>query len=195
MENNSKIPFVKYNGENHTMVLRELQSLGYDCKRIIYPPINDKAFLVLDLDGKSKVVGYSALPQNVGRYKVDTVWELLTWVREHEAENLPCILKTGYLIETKNREGKVNRCLILPHEKYGLVASGPDEWFPLKDYNPKYHNIIAVWGLSDTISRAYKLEILERPLIWEAPEVFEVTLSQIADKFNIPVESLRIKDK
>lgn len=64
----------------------------------------------------------------------------------------------------------------------------PSKWDIVKVYKGCYESIFCI-NLAFTIKEALKKEP-----IWSRPSYTELTMQQIADKFNIPVESLRIKE-
>lgn len=116
-------------------------------------------------------------------------------------------LKSGMLVFT--REGK--RALVLKDAPYGdcLVGNGNETngnqtWLPLNSYNEDLMysqanqnivDIIEVWGYSNNMLGA-NLTTRDRELLWKREEVkkeVELTLEEIAAKFNINIQQLKIK--
>lgn len=108
-------------------------------------------------------------------------------------------LKTGMVVEYKNGE----RRLVI---RDGIdILTSTNGWTSINNFLPDLCNKKGDDSL--TIMRVYYGYIAEKSgtiddtlkwggdLLWERPkEKVELTLEQIADKFNIPVEQLRIKE-
>ena len=95
-------------------------------------------------------------------------------------------LKSGMLVEYSGQ-----LCLVI-ESTYGLCVSGKTCWCPVEEMDTSL--LTKVYDL--TFPRdVRKLEVGERTLIWEsAPSTVEVSLYEIAKKFGVSVEQLRIKD-
>jgi alcohol dehydrogenase YqhD (iron-dependent ADH family) len=58
----------------------------------------------------------------------------------------------------------------------------------------KSYDIMKVYGLTPNPSMSRSCKTVNRPLLWERKEITELTFEEIAKKFNVPVETLRIKE-
>ena len=108
--------------------------------------------------------------------------------------------------------GDGKKALVLKDAPYGdcLVGNGDDTenqqtWLPLHNYteNLNYRNdnqesmsdIVEIWGYSNNMLAA-NLTTQDRELLWKREEVkkeVELTLEEIAAKFNINIQQLKIK--
>lgn len=112
-------------------------------------------------------------------------------------------LKPGMVVEYANGERRLVMPCSLISDKVYLM--GYDAFNSLIEYN----NDLTISATNTlNINKVYSIEekyfpfddIIRKPdrlnLIWERPKVkvIELTLQAVADKFNIPIEQLRIKD-
>lgn len=106
-------------------------------------------------------------------------------------------LKTGMIVEYKSGEKR-----LVIRDGIDILTSGDDGWTSLDNYNETLEScsgtttIVKVYEGYTTDKAGTVDSKLNYPgdLIWERPAKVELTLEQIAEKFNIPVDSLRIKD-
>lgn len=101
-------------------------------------------------------------------------------------------LRSGMVIEYANGERRLVADIMGE-----LVLISEDGFQPLSDYNEDLiiddcpYTTINKIGVSEP----YCLEVMltKATIIWERPEEVELTMEEIAEKFNISVEQLRIK--
>ena len=105
-------------------------------------------------------------------------------------------LKTGMIVEYKSGEKR-----LVIRDGIDILTSGDDGWTSLNNYDETLKSvcctIVKVYEGYTTDKSGTVDSKLNYPgnLIWERDkEKVELTLEQIAEKFNIPVDSLRIKD-
>lgn len=106
-------------------------------------------------------------------------------------------LKPGMVVEYRNGD----RRIILETEKE-LILSGNYGCSVLSSYSQNLLkigsnlnlDIVKVYFIKDSKSLESILNLSNLKLIWERKETVELTLQQIADKFNVPVENIKIKD-
>lgn len=94
-------------------------------------------------------------------------------------------IKPGMVIETQS----TNTWIVFPTEK-GLAVTSyqANQWDNFNSFIEDFKdNIETIYDLSDSnfLTGGIKL--------WEKPKETEFTMEEIAKKFNIPVEKLRIK--
>ena len=109
-------------------------------------------------------------------------------------------LKVGMVVERRNGV----KMLVMETPSVGRFLSNNDIWCPLTDYTEtlEYRNLSKSFDIVKVYKGAkygfgfnYLIDFAE-DVIWEREKPkTELTLEQIAEKFNIPVESLRIKDQ
>ena len=139
---------------------------------------------------------YSYLDWYKNRY-----YTILKWEDFMEKKFTKNDLRTGMLIE--NRAG-VPYIVGESIEGHKILAGNPSRgYYWLKDFEDNllnksiYHNeggdIMKVYSLSELHSRNYTLSKEGRTLLFERKETVELTLDEIADKFGISVENLKIK--
>ena len=105
-------------------------------------------------------------------------------------------LKTGMIVEYKSGEKR-----LVIRDGIDILTSGDGGWTSLNNSDETLKSvcctIVKVYEGYTTNKSGTVNSKLEYPgnLIWERDkEKVELTLEQIAEKFNIPVDSLRIKD-
>lgn len=94
-------------------------------------------------------------------------------------------LKSGMLIEYNGQ-----LCLVIESTS-GLCISGKICWCPVEQMDMA--SLTKVYGRAFPRD-AHKLEVNDRELIWEGVPTLEVSLCEIAEKFGVSIEHLRIKD-
>ena len=107
-------------------------------------------------------------------------------------------LKAGMIVETVNKK----LYLLVSTERDGLYGLNNEGWLRLLDFSEdlkcihsESHSINKVYSGQQPVGLQY-LNDFKGNLLWEREKPkTELTLEQIAKKFNIPVESLRIKDQ
>jgi hypothetical protein len=112
-------------------------------------------------------------------------------------------LRTGMMIETRN--GKKALVMLGCDDGDNLVCVDMNDdsttYCPLRFYNENL-KISAMNCTEDDIVKVYRslpncemvsFKQTSKDLIWERKEFVEITMDQIAEKFGIPVEQLKIK--
>lgn len=192
-----KIPCIECNPKLWDYIKPFLKEWGY--KPEIISNFPEYSILVLNRAGKFGVC------TNVPRFCADSHnRELVTNVEEflQRAAKLK-----GYIYKRKNIM-KINGIEIKPgmgicihntscsnfyvvfplKDSLGVISyGGPFDWDPLKnflEYNSE--KIVAIYDIGNEQS-------IRGPVLWEKSKEIEITMDEIAKKFNIPVEQLRIK--
>lgn len=81
-----------------------------------------------------------------------------------------------------------NLHVVIPIKKgLGVIAYGASfKWYTLDDFLERYSSsIIAICDIPNSV--------IEGDILWEKPQEIVITMQDIAEKFNCPVESIRIK--
>lgn len=81
-----------------------------------------------------------------------------------------------------------NLHVVIPTKRgLGLIAYGaPFTWYTLDDFLERYSSsIVAICDIPNNF--------IEGDILWEKPQEIVITMQDIAEKFNCPVESIRIK--
>lgn len=197
-----KIPCIKYDSQLWEYIKPYLEKWGYDTCTY-FKPFNYYNLIILNFGNN---LGYVS---NVKDYfKNGHNRELVTNVEEflERAAKLKCFtykrkdimekefninkLEVGMIVEYKSGD----RRLILPDSKGNLFLSrlnyfkpstikSADKYEIYKVYKIKYQT-----DLNSLLKCSNNLE-----LIWEKPKEVELTIQEIADKFGISVEQLKIK--
>lgn len=67
-----------------------------------------------------------------------------------------------------------------------MTYGAPFTWYTLDDFLERYSSsIVAICDIPDNF--------IEGDILWEKPQEIVITMQDIAEKFNCPVESIRIK--
>ena len=110
-------------------------------------------------------------------------------------------LKTGMVVEYRNGS---RRLVLRDYQGTGKNLLIGDRWASFNFYNEdltydsgdKNYDIVKVYAAKDFCAtlRLLDKECCEYRVVWERKEIKEVTLEQIAEKFGVPVDQLRIKN-
>lgn len=105
-------------------------------------------------------------------------------------------LKPGMIVEYASG----SRRLILNSDK-GLFLAGLNIYCSLEPYNDNLccekcpaFTINKVYENNGQVELNYILKSSQLKLVWERPQTVELSLQEIAEKFNVPVEVIRIKE-
>ena len=119
-------------------------------------------------------------------------------VREENEMFAKSDIKVGYVVEHTN--GELAIISVHADSKMCVAKSVFTVFDEINDdltgigFDGKY-GINKVYGYSNSIFKPFEISKTNRELLWERkPETVELTLAQIADKFGVPVESLRVKE-
>lgn len=129
------------------------------------------------------------------QYEYYTILEWSDFRKEKEMTKSE--LKTGMVVECRNGD----KYTVLINTPMGDILVCENGWFCLQDYKDDMRNtvdgafdIIAVYSPDDEFQMTYKCWN-DQTCIWQRSKVKEVTLSEIAKKFGVAVEDIRIKDE
>lgn len=81
-----------------------------------------------------------------------------------------------------------NLHVVIPIKRgLGVIAYGASfTWYTLDDFLERYSSsIVAICDIPNSV--------IEGDILWEKPQEIVITMQDIAEKFNCPVESIRIK--
>ena len=168
---------------NSRQILRYLEILGYtwqsgDKPTEWYPSVHHNCFTVWS---EHMMIGHSMK---------DVTMSFEEFKRQNPIQKKH--LRSGMIVEYINGMRR-----LVVDIKGELILMSRDGFQPLSDYNED----LIIDDLSNTtinkvgISEPYCLEIMlkEATIIWERPKEVELTMEEIAEKFNIDVKQLRIK--
>lgn len=208
----SKIPCIKCDHKLFTFIKPYLDKWGYISKSPYYN-WSHLPLLVINLSGTIGIydnLSFSAKDFH-NRELVDDVEEFLYRAAMLKGFNYKKKnnmftkkdLKTGMVVKTRN-----NTMLLVVDDKL-ISVSG---FLRLTEYNDdltitdepdsniqsgfdimEVYDDINSWGLGFSSGLSYVEKKKWGKLIWKRKEIKEVTMQEIADKFNIPVDKLRIK--
>lgn len=208
----NNIPCIKCNAELFTHIKPFLDKWGYESRHI-----DDRwesfPLLIINLDGN--VGRYTnaclALTDAHNRELVNDVEEflyraaLLKGFVYKKTMFTKKDLKSGMVVKTRN-----NTMFLVVDDKliatagFVLLTEYTDDLTIIDDPDPniqsgfdimEVYDDVNSWGLGFSGVLSYVGEKKYGNLVWKRKEIKEVTMQEIADKFNIPVENLRIKDK
>ena len=101
-------------------------------------------------------------------------------------------IKPGMVIEIQDNDIKLSYVVFpLLNKKLGLICHNKSSWGSIERFIKRYSSkIICIYDLTSE-----ELGGLNRgKVLWEKPKEAVLTMDEIAEKFGIPVEQLRIKD-
>ena len=100
-------------------------------------------------------------------------------------------IKAGMVIKTKE-DNAIYTYVVFPllNNTLGVMAYNKTRWDTIEDFITfKYSKIIAIYDLIPAKSNF----LYTGKLLWDKSKEVELTMQEIADKFGIPVEQLKIK--
>ena len=100
-------------------------------------------------------------------------------------------IKAGMVIKTKE-DNAIYTYVVFPllNNTLGVMAYDKTRWDTIEDFITfKYSKIIAIYDLIPAKSNF----LYTGKLLWDKSKEVELTMQEIADKFGIPVEQLKIK--
>lgn len=124
-------------------------------------------------------------------------YTFLKWEDFMEKEFTLSDLKVGMLIEI----GRGDKFIIAQNEG-DIFGTNDSDWLSfdnfeknMKYYNrgDSYFNIVKVYGRCKKNNGFYTFNATNRDLLFQRKEKEELTMQEIADKFGIPVDQLKIK--
>lgn len=121
---------------------------------------------------------------------------ILEWEDFMEKEFTLSDLKVGMLVETRNS----GYFLVAKNDNEGMFFTNEDGW---TEYTTKHNDmksticedfdIMKVYSMPSKKTNAFNYSTENRKLLFERQEPKELTMQEIADKFNIPVDQLKIR--
>ena len=195
-----KIPCIEYNSQLWEYIKPYLEEWGYKIYDITITP--SKSLIVLNYCNNLGIVAnFSVTNLNYhNRELVTNVEEFLkraaklkgfTYKRKDIMKINGIEIKPGMIIKTEE-EGIYYSYVVFPllEGELGVIAYNKYSWDTVKNFIKRYSSkIISIYDLtSDELGGLYSGKIL-----WEKPKEVELTMQEIADKFGIPVEQLKIK--
>lgn len=186
-------PRIKYDLERWEYIKTNLEKFGYTFICITEWEICP--YIVLDFRGE--IGNYSNLSERESsdRYEVTNVEEFLEKAailmgKQYKRKDMVKIngieIKPGMVITTTNNYFWV----AFPTKKGLAVVSYQDNsWYFIDNFIKTYkENIVSIKDLTE----GYTLS--GGNILWEKPKEVVLTMQEIADKFNIPLKNLRIKE-
>ena len=101
-------------------------------------------------------------------------------------------IKTGMVIKTKEENNVIYTYIVFPllNNTLGVMAYDKTSWDTIENFITfKYSKIIAIYDLIPAKSNF----LYTGKLLWDKSKEVELTMQEIADKFGVPVEQLKIK--
>ena len=127
---------------------------------------------------------------------IDDGYTILKWEDFMEKEFTLNDLKVGMLIE--NKEGE--KFIIAETIDGRLIGTNETGFTDLKNYDTDMtcwefasYDIMRVYNKTKRNIKFYTYDTTNRDLLFQRKEPKELTMQEIADKFNIPVDQLKIK--
>lgn len=211
----SKIPCIKCNAELFSYIKPYLDKWGYKNVAIDDNVWEGCPLLIINLDGNvgrcaNAVLGFKGA---YNRELVNDVEEflyraaMLKGFNYKKEDNMftKKDLKTGMVVKTRN-----NTMFLVVDDKliatagFGLLIEYNDDLTVIDQPDSNIQSGFDIMEVYDEVNCwgwgfARALSFVEKKdwgkLIWKRKEIKEVTMQEIANKFGIPVENLRIKDK
>ena len=132
-------------------------------------------------------------------------FKYIAWINEknnrfwHGMDNNDYYNSNGYISLIHEKEYKqitLKEFFEMKEEKEFIPEIGKEYLFYMKEYNDKYQEIY-VGKTKSGFYVSHEIEDEEKFSSWDSiekiPEELELTLEQIAEKFNVSVENLKIK--
>lgn len=186
-------PRIKYDPEKWEYIKTNLEELGY--RLLCLSGWKFCPYIVLDFIGNVGKCSNLSERESSNRYEVTNVEEFLEkaailmgkqykrkdMVKIHDIE-----IKPGMVITTTNNYFWV----VFPTKKGLAVVSYQDNsWYFIDNFIKTYkENIVSIKDLTEEYT------LSGGNILWEKPKEVVLTMQEIADKFDIPLKNLRIKE-
>jgi hypothetical protein len=193
-----KIPCIKYNSQDWDYIESNLIKFGYEISRLT--SWEASPYIVLNLGNNlgrvSNIDKIAVLNDSYNREIVYNVEEFLERAahlkgRDYIKRNVMKIhdieIKPGMGIFIYDRLAE-NLHVVIPIKRgLGVIAYGVSfTWYTLDDFLERYSSsIVAICDIPNSV--------IEGDILWEKPQEIVITMQDIAEKFNCPVESIKIK--
>lgn len=193
-----KIPCIKCTPEIWEYIKPYLKEWGY--KTDSFAKQFNKTFSILILNWSNKIgyYGFGATTHldDEDRILIDDVDEFLeraatlqgfTYKRKSIMKINGIEIKPGMGIFIYDRLAENLHVVIPIKGGLGVIAYGASfTWYTLDDFLERYSSsIVAICDIPNSV--------IEGDILWEKPQEIVITMQDIAEKFNCPVESIRIK--
>ena len=128
---------------------------------------------------------------------IDDGYTILKWEDFMEKEFTLSDLKVGMLVEIRRGDK-----FIIAQNEGDVFGTNDSEWLSFDNFEEdmRYYNrgdycfdIVNVYGRCKKNSGFYTFSTTNRDLLFQRKEPKELTMQEIADKFGIPVDQLKIK--
>lgn len=188
-----KTPRIKYDPKKWEYIKTNLEELGYSIlclSRWEFCP-----YIVLDFIGDTGKCSNLSERDSSNRYEVTDAEEFLERAtiligKQYKRKDMVKIhgieIKPGMVITTTNNYFWV----VFPTEKgLAMISYNTNSWYRIDNFINNYkESIISIRNLSKGGS------LSEGNILWKKSEEVVLTMQEIADKFNIPLKNLRIKE-
>lgn len=188
-----KTPYIKYDSKSWTYIKNNLEHLGY--RIVLISSWESYPYIVLDFQGQIGECSNLTSKEASSRYEMTDIEEFLEraailigkqykrkdMVKIHDIE-----IKPGMVITTTNNYFWV----VFPTKRGLAVVSYQDtSWYFIDNFIKTYkENIVSIKDLTEEYT------LSGGNILWKKPEEVVLTMQEIADKFNIPLKNLRIKE-
>lgn len=196
-----KIPCIKCTPELWEYIKPYFKEWGYHTTSI--GEVFDEEFCILTLNWNKDINCYGfgnyIIIERIGSELINNVEEFLemaaelkgfTYKRKDIMEINGIEIKPGMVIEIED-DGKKTSYIVFPllNEGLGVVSYNRTSWDDIKNFVKNYHSKIVC--IHDLISYNHGA-LTDGEILWEKPKEVVITRQEIADKFNIQVEQLKI---
>jgi len=105
-------------------------------------------------------------------------------------------LKIGYVVQLRNGDFRMvinsfKGAVFMSMDGFSMFGSYKKD-LTIGGFEGK-RDVIKIWGFADDIIQSLFIGTISRELLWERKEPKELTMQEIADKFGVDVNDLKIK--
>lgn len=186
-------PRIKYDPEKWKYIKTNLEELGY--RLLCLSGWKFCPYIVLDFTGSVGKCSNLSERESSNRYEVTNVEEFLEIAailmgKQYKRKDMVKIhdikIKPGMVITTTNNYFWV----VFPTEKgLAVISYETNSWYLIDNFINHYkEKIISIRDLSKGT------RLSEGNILWKKPKEVVLTMQEIADKFDIPLKNLRIKE-
>lgn len=199
--NNMKVPYIQYDQDKWEFIKSTLEKIGYSFKYI--SDWGSCPYLLLDFGGQ--IGTCSNLPKNlitqINRYEVYNIDEFLKKAKilfndkilfnnQDNQQQMNTIdeikeITPGMVLTTK---GDMNWVAFPTELGMGIICYDTNQWYLLDKFIQIHGDeILNIRDISKGTS------LIDGEVIWEKPKEIVIKLQEIADKFNVPANLIRIE--